>query len=218
MKSGIYIIENLVNDKIYIGSAVNLNKRFNSHRTKLYRNIHDNKYLQASWNKHSKDNFYFGILEYCESDKLIEREQWWLDFTKDLNKYNLVKNAGNTLGLVHSEDSKAKMSVARKGIIKSPEWQAKINASLKSKKPSEETKSKISKAHKGKHMPEHVKEILFKAKRKSFRWPHELGHKCRCDECKEKWKSYRVGYYHSRIKYKIKEKDVNISAYICGQM
>lgn len=46
--SGIYVIRNLINNKIYIGSAINLNNRWFSHRNKLNNNNHVNRHLQSS--------------------------------------------------------------------------------------------------------------------------------------------------------------------------
>jgi len=44
------------------------------------------------------------ILEYCSGEKLIEREQLYLDKCKP--KYNILKLAGSTVGFKHSEASK----------------------------------------------------------------------------------------------------------------
>ena len=60
--SGIYCIENKINNKKYIGQSQNIKTRWNSHIRKLDKNIHDNKYLQSSWNKYGKDNFKFYII------------------------------------------------------------------------------------------------------------------------------------------------------------
>lgn len=53
MISGIYKILNTKNNKCYIGSAVRLTTRFNTHRSKLKLNYHPNKHLQAAYNKYS---------------------------------------------------------------------------------------------------------------------------------------------------------------------
>ena len=52
MKSGIYIIRNTVNGKIYIGSAVNLEKRLYEHFWALRKNKHINKYLSLIYLNH----------------------------------------------------------------------------------------------------------------------------------------------------------------------
>ncbi|MHA1342378.1 MAG: GIY-YIG nuclease family protein [Promethearchaeota archaeon] len=65
LNSGIYQILNKINNKIYIGSAVDLKQRKNSHFNTLDKNKHWNKYLQRSYNKYGKENFKFQILLYC---------------------------------------------------------------------------------------------------------------------------------------------------------
>lgn len=62
--SGVYAIVNIINDKLYIGSAVNICKRWQSHTHYLNSNRHANKYLQRSWNSYSKRNFIFTVVEY----------------------------------------------------------------------------------------------------------------------------------------------------------
>jgi len=85
--SGIYRIRNIVNNKIYIGSAINFNTRWGQHRRLLRRGKHFNSYLQNSWNKYKEDNFIFEIIEECAIEALEGREQFFLDST--LPSYNL---------------------------------------------------------------------------------------------------------------------------------
>jgi excinuclease UvrABC nuclease subunit len=47
MKSGIYCIKNIINDKMYIGSAVNLKTRRYEHFHFLTKNKHHNRHLQS---------------------------------------------------------------------------------------------------------------------------------------------------------------------------
>lgn len=117
-KPGIYKITNLVNRKIYIGSAYNLSNRFSVHKYTLKNNKHKNKHLQSAWNLYGEQNFLFEILEIIEDKKLvIEREQYYLDFYKPHDKnvgYNVAKKAGNTAGIKASEETRKKQSEAAK--------------------------------------------------------------------------------------------------------
>lgn len=117
MESGIYIIENILNNKKYLGSAKNIKKRWYQHKNTLNNNCHDNSYLQNAWNKYGANNFKFSVLEEVEPEKLIEREQYYINLYDVCNKiigYNLAPTAGNTLGFKFSEESKLKMSLLKK--------------------------------------------------------------------------------------------------------
>lgn len=76
---GIYKITNIVNGKFYIGSSKEIIQRWVDHRYLLNSNNHHSKHLQSSWNKHGEQSFLFEIVEECEKEKLIEREQFYLD-------------------------------------------------------------------------------------------------------------------------------------------
>jgi NUMOD1 domain len=57
--------------------------------------------------KYGFSNFSLEILEYCNSEDTLKREQYYLDFLKP--EYNIVGIAGSTLGYKHSEESLKKM-------------------------------------------------------------------------------------------------------------
>ena len=88
-KSGIYQIRNIINNKIYIGSTKNLNRRRKEHFGLLRLNKHCNTKLQNSFNKYGKENFIFEVVEFCEIEYLTECEQYWID------KLNVFKNGYN---------------------------------------------------------------------------------------------------------------------------
>jgi len=121
--TGIYKITNLVNNKIYIGSAIRIDRRFYAHKSQLNKNCHVNRHLQNAWNQHGPESFAFERLEKVKSkSKLIEREQYYLDtllYAQEFLKkedvrfselgYNLNPTAGSNLGVKYSEESKKKM-------------------------------------------------------------------------------------------------------------
>jgi len=72
------------------------------------------------------------ILEYCETDILIEREQYYIDLLKP--EYNILKIAGSNLRFKHSETTKIKMSMDN----------AKEKHPFYGKSRSEETKLRMS--------------------------------------------------------------------------
>jgi group I intron endonuclease len=115
--SGIYKITNIVNNKIYIGSAYNISNRFSVHVYTLNNNKHKNKHLQFAWNKYGKINFKFEIIELVHKEQLLLREQYWIDLYKPYQKnigYNMAKKAGNTAGIKASEQTRRKQSEAAK--------------------------------------------------------------------------------------------------------
>ena len=145
MKSGIYKIKNSTNSKIYIGSALDLSKRWSNHKSDLNRNKHSNKHLQRSWLKYGPEAFSFQILEYCEKEKLIEREQHWIDFCKP--EYNLNPMAGSNLGRVWSKEVRENMRQARLKLPK--EFLISLGKRTKGRKHTEEWKKAQSERSKG---------------------------------------------------------------------
>lgn len=180
-KSGIYAIINIVNDKHYVGSAVNFINRKQNHISALKRNAHKNPHLQTSWNAHWHFNFIFVKLECCEKDKLVEREQWWIDNIKP--EYNACPIAGRRIGYVSTEETKAKISKALKGKKKTDEHVLNAVAARKNYKHSEKTKAKIRVSWIG-------RDTSNLGRKKSKKWPHELGYNCKCIECKNKRNEY----------------------------
>lgn len=179
IKSGIYKIQNKINGKCYVGSAVDFKGRFASHKSFLRKNIHPNKKLQHSWNFHGPDAFLFLIVENVPKEDLIQREQFWIDSTNVVVEgYNICPNAGSTLGVIPSRESieksraknigrkntleaKKRMSEARRGVSVSQATRDKISATLRGRpslnigrKHTDETRKKISLAATGRKASE----------------------------------------------------------------
>lgn len=132
---GIYAIKRRDrDDEQYIGSAVNIAKRWAEHRSDLRRGKHRSSRLQNVWTKHGPDAFEFVILEHvADKAQLIEREQAWLD-RGTFPAYNTAKIAGSLLGFKHSPEARAKISASRMGntyslgCTRSAETRAKMSA------------------------------------------------------------------------------------------
>lgn len=93
MKSGVYKITNIINNKCYIGSAKDIPYRWRKHKQFLRRKIHHSVALQRAWNKYKIDKFQFDVLEYVEDiTELIQREQHYFDVLSP--EYNTCKVAG----------------------------------------------------------------------------------------------------------------------------
>ena len=149
-KSGIYKITNTINQKIYVGSSVNLKKRFNTHINSLIKNTHHSKTMQRAYNKYGKDSFIFEVVELVElKENLLIREQYYMDELNPFgdNGFNNERIAGSKLGFKHTEETKKKMSESAK--IYSKEISERMKKLHTGKKMLNETKEKISKKLKG---------------------------------------------------------------------
>ena len=79
MARGIYKIINIVNNKFYVGSAVDLKRRKTRHFSELRNDKHNNRHLQAAWNKYGEQVFVFVVIEEVASDAdLLAAENVWL--------------------------------------------------------------------------------------------------------------------------------------------
>lgn len=153
----IYVITNIVNDKQYVGQAINKNKRWRDHRIMLKAGKHSNEHLQSAYNKYGSENFIYTVLEIINAitdinEVLTEREQYWINALNcvDPNGYNLNPAAGSALGFKHSEETKLKWSIQRKGKKRSAEFSLVISKSWETRIVSDEAKSNMSLAHMGK--------------------------------------------------------------------
>lgn len=166
--SGIYAMKNIVNGKMYVGSAIDLGDRRKVHFGKLSRKQHANPHLQSAFNQYGKQSFEFIVLEFVEDkSRLIEREQFWMDCHECCNPdkgYNIRQKAESNLGLKASEETRRKLGLVRKGNKNSRGTKQSLetiekrrlklvgNQWNKGKKKgplSEQTRQKISKALKG---------------------------------------------------------------------
>ena len=162
-KSGVYAIVNERNGKVYVGSAVSVRGRLQTHRSGLRRGCHENIYLQRAWDKHGEESFRFDVLQVCASGDCVVTEQYWIDKLESTNRrkgYNLVTVAGGGWsGCKHTEELKAKWSAERKGMDTSRATEAAAEANRGKKRP-QEIRNKISVAQKGKTLSEEHKENL----------------------------------------------------------
>lgn len=144
----IYSITNIVNEKKYIGSAKVFEKRKADHLNRLKNCKHHSIKLQNSYNKHGKDNFKFEILEEVDDiNKLIEREQYWIDKLNPEYNMTLIAGLNSHLGMKRSQETKDKISKALTGRKLSEEHKQSVRNTLTGKKLSEEHKNKIKKGH-----------------------------------------------------------------------
>lgn len=123
MVCGIYQIRNKVNGKVYVGSSVNVRRRWVEHRRDLRRGNHYNQHLQRAWNKYGESSFEFLLVEECGEELLEDNENRWLQAKKPEWVYNLTEEvnghrgaANPFFGRTHSHATRERMSVAKAGM------------------------------------------------------------------------------------------------------
>lgn len=145
---GIYGIINIINNKIYIGSSINVIGRWLGHKRCLRSNRHSNLHLQYAWNKYGLSNFEFIILESCAENMLLRKEDAWIDYYRAQDRkygYNLVSADRHII----SEETRTRMSEGGRGKVLSEEHKRKLSESHTGKHHSEETKNKLRSANRG---------------------------------------------------------------------
>jgi len=134
MRSGIYQIRNLINNKIYVGSAKDLSHRRRCHFSMLLHNKHSNKHLQSAYNMYGKENLVFEELITCDPSMCLWYEQQFLDQWNP--EYNIYKIAGSNHSNIPTEQQRKDQSARMLG-----------NNYKFGKKESEETRNRKSIFH-----------------------------------------------------------------------
>ena len=135
--SGVYRWINEETGDTYVGSGADLTKRIRSYYqvTELERNP---RHINRALLKYGHDKFKLEVLEYCDEDKLIEREQFYLD---QLNPtYNILKQAYSLEGFKHSAETIEKLKEREF----SQEHRDNLSKANKNREFSEETLIKLS--------------------------------------------------------------------------
>lgn len=137
MKTGIYVIMDVLSGKKYVGSAAtDLRKRWVDHRRLLDQGKHHSSYLQRAWNKYGEGAFRFQVLMFCHPSQCIRFEQLWIDCFRTADPscgYNMSPTAGSTRGFRHTAKSIEKMQKAHRGHKQSAEWVARRAASIRNR-------------------------------------------------------------------------------------
>lgn len=138
-KAGIYVIRNLVNQKVYVGKSVNIYTRVKQHITLLNTKSKDeNPHLIKAWHKYGKDNFDYYVIEYIDLTKfdtekdfidyLGDQETHWIEELHALDRekgYNLRLDSSS--GMIASKETKKKLSEANKKRFKDPKERERVS-------------------------------------------------------------------------------------------
>ena len=157
MARGIYKIINVVNNKFYVGSAVNLKRRKARHFSELRNGKHSNGKLQAAWQKYGEKAFVFVVVEdLSENADLLAAENVWLK--EHVGKeycYNIGVDAtaptlgwsgekSPTWGYKHTPEAIAAITAASTGRAQDPDTIRRKTQHLIGKPKSAEVRAKIS--------------------------------------------------------------------------
>jgi hypothetical protein len=63
---GVFLIRNMVNEKVFVGVGQDLLGIINSHKFQLKMGVHRNRRLQSDWNEFGSESFAFEILDQLE--------------------------------------------------------------------------------------------------------------------------------------------------------
>lgn len=96
MICGIYKIQNLINNKIYIGQSTDIKTRWYKHKC-----AQDNFYIHKAIRKYGIENFSFDIIEECSQQELDKKEKYYINKYNSLvpNGYNMILGGSNGAGL-----------------------------------------------------------------------------------------------------------------------
>ena len=155
--------------KIYIGKSANLSNRrqnYSQYHCKSQRKLY-NSLMKYGWDKHK-----FEIICECSESELNELEIYYIKYYESFNtKHGLNLRKGGEGGHM-SEETKRRISISSRNRLPiSEETRNKLSKAKKGKKRTDETKLKISLGHKGIRCKEETKlkiSLAKKGKKQSF--------------------------------------------------
>lgn len=93
---GIYKITNKINNKIYIGQSIDIDRRKSDHIRDLNKNKNHNSHFQNSWNKYGQDNFTFEVIHIVDNSE--ELNYWETYYIQLYNSTDPDKGYNFTYG------------------------------------------------------------------------------------------------------------------------
>ena len=129
---GIYKITSPTN-KVYIGQSIDIKRRF-----KTYKSINKSKEqikIHRSFLKYGIDKHKFEIICECEISELNDKERYYQDFYDAIGKNGLNCNltTSSYRNGKHSEETKLKISIAKKGKKHTEQFKIKMSETQKNR-------------------------------------------------------------------------------------
>lgn len=169
MTCGIYEIVNTANGKRYVGSSVDVEKRWKHHLWRLGRKDHHSVVLQRAWDKYGECSFKFSILHECEADDLLIIEQSEINLKSE---YNISPVAGSNEGHRWTEEQKIAHRASKRAYYEgNDEVKEKISEGVRKAQSRPEVIRAISDGVKKAFIRPEVKEKLASNTRKRWQDP-----------------------------------------------
>lgn len=154
-RCGVYFILNVKTGRHYVGSSVNIDRRWSDHISRLRHGGTACRKLARAWLKYGEDAFYFGVIEAAPEPALNDREKYWIERLGAASTgMNILAQPGwkarppgtswaAQIGRRHSPETRAKMSAAHKGRPKSPDAIKKVADALRGRPLAPDHKAKL---------------------------------------------------------------------------
>lgn len=81
---GIYKITNLINNKVYVGQSIAIERRWTQHKSPYEQQRHPDLPINQAFQKYGVENFKFEVLEECAADELNVKEQQYIELFQSL--------------------------------------------------------------------------------------------------------------------------------------
>jgi group I intron endonuclease len=149
----LYLISSTLNDRVYVGITSKLNKRINTHSYYMWKGVGYGykSHLYASAKKYGLSKFTFSLVSIFDNREDLNKAEIDLiaKYKSDgVPLYNLTNGGEGSLGWIPSDETRDKMSAAKKGKYTGE------NHPNYGKTPSAEARDKMSAAKKGKYTGE----------------------------------------------------------------
>jgi len=138
----IYVVENLINGKMYVGQTVDLDRRWSLHLSKSSNCL----YLHRAIEKYGTENFEMVIIETLDNqEESNEREKYWISELNTLSPVGYNLKAGGDMGGVPCEETRSRMSASAKNRARGfdEDWRESMRQAQLGRKHSVESKEKM---------------------------------------------------------------------------
>lgn len=95
-KCGVYMWVNLINNKRYVGSSADLQRRFSAYYSVAFLTKYNTIYIHRALLKYGYSSFSLHI-EFCPESELLAREKYYIDLYRP--EYNFLENSYNKINL-----------------------------------------------------------------------------------------------------------------------